>query len=122
MTKGRVVVIDKLPKFRLSAKKVLGDALREAGTDVLINTKERAPFKKGGLRGESHVKPIHPLLYRVSFWMEYARFQEFGGDSKRRVRKYTTSGTGKHYLKSSGDEAVDKLNLTFAKHGRRARA
>lgn len=112
---------DKLPDFRRSAYRVLDDALREGARDILIKAKTRAPHDKGGLRSDTEINRIGVLKQRVSFWKEYARFQEFGGDSKKRVRRYTTGGTGKRYLKSSGDEIANKINLIFMKHGRRAK-
>ena len=116
-----VRVNDKMPQFRRSAYSVMNDALREGAVDTLIRAKERAPFDKGGLRSDTELSKPGILKWRVSFWKEYARFQEFGGDSKRRVRNYSTSGTGKRYLKTSGDEQTKKIQLTFKKHGMRAR-
>jgi hypothetical protein len=63
-----------------------------------------------------------PLWWRVSFFVVYARFQECGGDNNRRVENYTTSGTGKAFLKKSGDEQVVKIASTMKKHAERARA
>lgn len=116
-----VRVDDKLPQFKVVARMVLNDGLKEAGRDTLIKARTRAPFQKGGLRSNSEVKAVSLLWQRVSFWLEYARFQEFGGDEKRTVRRYSTSGTGKHYLRKSGDEMTKKLPMILAKHGRRAR-
>lgn len=116
-----VRVIDKLPSFGRSAARVLDDAIKEGAVDTLVGAKLRAPFLHGSLRSSSDVKRVRPLLWRVSFWMEYARFQEFGGDGKRRVRRYSTAGTGKGFLKQSGDVQAKKLSQTLAKHGKRAR-
>ncbi len=113
---------NRLPQFSDSAKRVLNDAMRSTASDILIKAKDRAPFRKGGLRGESDTHMVRLLKWRISFWIEYARFQEFGGDSKRKVRNYSSAGTGKHFLRTSGDEAVNKLNTQLAIHGRRARA
>jgi hypothetical protein len=118
----RVIVVDRMPIFKSSAYNVLNDALIDGARDVLINAKLRAPYRKGGLRGESDKRQIGRLHQRISFWLEYAAYQEFGGDGKRVIRNYTTPGTGKHYLKKSGDEVATKLRYTFIKHGKRARA
>src|SRR5687767_12133983 len=99
-----------MPRFSASAKRMADIALKEAATDVLINAKRRAPFQKGTLRANSDVSMPGLLFRRISFWAEYARFQEFGGDDKRRVTKYTTSGTGAHFLKEAGDSVRLKLN------------
>lgn len=116
------MIDNRLPQFQLSARKVLGDALKEGAKDTLITARKKAPFKKGHLRSGSDFKQNAPLVERITFWEEYARFQEFGGDGKRTVKRYSTSGTGKGYLKKSGDAQAKKLVLTFAKHGKRARA
>ena len=97
----------------------MNDALREGARDTLIKAKTKAPFSKGDLRGETEIDQKGLLWWRVSFWMEYARFQEFGGDSKRRVRNYSTAGTGKGYLKKSGDEEAKKIVMKFKKHAGR---
>lgn len=116
-----VRVINKMPAFKRTLYSVFDDAVKEATRDTLIAAKNRAPFDKGQLRADTGIKQIRQLLYRVSFWKEYARFQEFGGDKKRRVRNYSTSGTGKGYLKKSGDEQAKKLAATFKKHGQRVK-
>lgn len=38
--------------------------------------------------------------------IDYARYQEFGGDGKRVVRNYTTPGTQAHYLRDAGDSVA----------------
>lgn len=117
-----VTIKNKMPTFERSAFDVLDDALKEGARDGLISAKEHAPFDKGGLRGNTDITRQGAHGWRISFWIEYARFQEFGGDSKRSVRNYTTGGTGAHYLKNAGDEQVAKLKTLFKKHGGRARA
>lgn len=117
-----VKVINRLPMFSKSLYRVLNDAMRESSKDILINAKQKAPFRQGGLRSDANNREVEFLHHRVSFNKEYARFQEFGGDSKRKVRHYTTSGTGAHYLKKSGDAEVRKLKANFKKHAARARA
>lgn len=112
---------NKLPSFGRSAKNVLQDALNEAARDVLINAKDKAPFQKGALRAASDISTPNFLTKRISFWVEYARFQEFGGDGKRQVRNYSTSGTGAHFLRNAGDNAKKNIARTFAKHAKRAR-
>ena len=117
---NNVTITNKLPQFSKSVDSVLGDALREASRDILIKAKTKAPFQKGGLRSDTEVTGNN-RTQRISFNKEYARFQEFGGDDARRVRKYTTSGTGKHYLKNAGDDVKRRLPGIFKKHGLRAR-
>lgn len=115
-----VKVVDNLPQFKKSAERVLNDALREGSTEILEISRNKAPFKDGGLRRESDKRERSHLNWRISYWVEYARYQEFGGDGKRVVRKYTTPGTGAHYLENAGDKIKAKMDLKFIKHGRRA--
>ena len=117
-----VRINDKLPRFTVNMKNVLNDALADGSRDILINAKNRAPFKKGALRSNSENKQMQILFWRISFWVEYARFQEFGGDSKRIVKKYSTPGTGKGYLGKSGDEQFNNIKVVIKKHLVRAKA
>jgi len=117
-----VKIKNNLPSFKRNLYNVLDDALADGSRDVLINAKNRAPFDKGGLRSQSESNQRMPLWWRVSFFVVYARFQEFGGDNNRKVENYTTSGTGKAFLKKSGDEQVVKIASTMKKHAARARA
>lgn len=116
-----MIIIDKMPQFKRSVNNVFNDALREGARDALINAKDKAPYAKGGLRGESEIKKNNNLSWRISFWIEYARFQEFGGTAKRRVRNYSTSGTGAHFLRNAGDEQAERISSVFRKHALRAR-
>lgn len=114
-------VVNNLPRFSRTLYNVLDDALLEGARDILIKSKERAPFKQGALRSQSETHRVKFLHQRVSYWVEYARFQEMGGDGLRRIRNYTSPGTGKGFLKKSGNEVADRINMTLAKHARRAR-
>lgn len=116
-----VTVINKLPFFSTQVKSVMSDALKEGAKDGLINARAKAPFDKGQLRAESDIRKMSLLAWRISFWKEYARFQELGGDGKRRVRNYKTSGTGKAFLKRAGDDEAKKIVAKFKKHSSRVR-
>lgn len=118
---SRVTIDDRLPAFKMKLRNAYDDALGETAKDALIDAKNHAPYAKGGLRREASAEQVVSLKWRISFWIEYARFQEFGGDSRRRVRNYTTAGTGAHFLKNAGDKATDKLRSTLMKHGLRVR-
>lgn len=117
-----VKVKDKMPMFKNNLYNVLNDALSEGAKDILVKSRHKAPFRKGQLRADSETHQVKRFSWRVSYYKEYARFQEFGGDSKRRVRNYTTAGTGKAYLKSSGDEVTKTLAGILKKHAIRAKA
>lgn len=116
-----VKVVDKLPSFSRRLSNTMDDALADAASDVLLKARRRAPFLKGGLRRDSMTKKVSNLKRRISFWIEYARFQEFGGDSRRRIRNYTSPGTGAHYLRDSGHEVAKRMVFYLAKHAKRTR-
>lgn len=112
-------IIDNLPDFSKKNSIKMSDALKSAASDVLIKAKDRAPYKTGALRSQSDVEKVGSLTWRIRFWVEYARFQELGGNAKRSVRNYSTTGTGKHFLRTSGDEVKGKLVSEFRKHAGR---
>lgn len=114
-------IIDKMPAFNLGAKQALNNSLREASRDILVLSKNRAPYQKGALRSQSDALMKALLHWQVNYYMEYARYQEFGGNNKKTIRRYTTSGTGKKYLSSAGNDTSDKMANLFKKHGERVR-
>lgn len=116
------VVNNRLPQFKSHLYLVLGDALKEAGRDILIGSRRKAPFRKGPLRAQSDVRKINPLHQRIEFNIEYAAPQEAGRAGGRVFRNYTTRGTGAHFLESTGD-SYSRLSIKgkLAKHARRAR-
>ena len=118
-----VVVINNLPLFGNIAKKTLDDALGSAARDTQVDAKAHAPFLHGDLRSHSDNDRVSPLHWRINFDMEYAAFQERGSraDGSHRVRKYSTSGTGAHFLERAGDKQVSKLPAKFAMHAQRAK-
>lgn len=114
------IFVNKLPQYKSVLYRVYDDALKETATDVLIEAKMKAPFKTGHLRAPSEpIKDMGKLRWRVGFDARYAAYQEAGGDGNRVVRKYTTSGTGKHFLKNSGDRNAKLLAGKFKKHSQR---
>ena len=122
-----VRIIDKMPQFKRSLYSVMGDALKEATRDTVINSKAKAPYSgKGHLRADVGIRRTSRLSYTVYYGdnnaKDYARFQEFGGDGTRKVRKYTTPGTGAHFLRDAGNEQARKIDRTFKKHAMRAKA
>lgn len=118
-----VTVINKMPLFTKMLAVAMDDAIREAARDTYIKAKSTAPFQKGQLRGDSDFHRIAPAHQRVAFYKEYAGYQEFGQrkDGSHIVRRYTTPGTGAHFLKNAGDSQRDKLRLTIKKHAARVR-
>lgn len=112
-----VTVHDKLPTFKRNLYDVLSDAFKEAARDVVIDSKDKAPFKKGGLRSDVNVTKPSNLHYRITYHKEYAAIQEL-----KQHQNYSTAGTGAHFLRNAGNAQVNKLKLLVRKHASRAKA
>jgi hypothetical protein len=114
---------DKLPQFKRNLYQVLDDGVKESARDILIDAKNHAPFLHGMLRSDSGIEKTRPLRAKVYFDAEYAYYQEKGQgrDGTHVVRKYTTAGTGKHFLKNAGDKMQTKMLIKFKKHAQRAK-
>ena len=117
-----VKIDNRLNSFSASVKNVMGDAIRGAASDLLTDAKNHAPYKDGGLRANTEIDRLDQLKYKVWFNIEYAAFQEAGGNKKRRVRNYTTAGTGKDFLKNAGDAQSERMDSMFKRHAGRAKA
>ena len=118
---AKVTVIDRLPQFKQLNKIVMEDALREGARDILIKSRTKAPFKTGDLRRDSYTRKVSTLKYRVSYWKEYAAYQERGmrKGGSHRVIHYTTAGTGKHFLRNAGNEVAKAMPRIYKKHAKR---
>lgn len=99
-----ITIKDYIIKFVLENANAMDRALNRMAVDIERLSKAQVPLRKGQLRASGHFTRVGLLNYNVSYNMEYARFQEFGGDHKRTVRKYTTPGTKKFYLRDPGEE------------------
>jgi hypothetical protein len=111
-------VNDRMPIWKPLMIQYMDDAIMDAASDIATLSKRRAPFKTGDLRRRMTVKKPRRLVRTVGYYIEYARFQEFGGDNRRTVRKYSTAGTGAHYLRNAGDQVAGKIKYKFKKHAR----
>ena len=112
---------DRMPQFEISAKHYLKTALKEAASDFIKEAKRTVPRNKSHLQQSIRLgSPISDGI-RIISDERYSAFQEYGGDSNRRVRRYTSPGTGKHFFKNAGKNAKARLPYLFKKHGSRAR-
>ena len=82
-----------------------------------LGTKNTKGAVHGALQRSIMVKQVANMRYQVTAGefpsLPYARFQEFGGDSNRRVRNYSTPGTGKGYLGDTGNRVMTKALSRF---------
>lgn len=86
-------------------------SLARMAVDIERLSKAQVPLDSGQLRASGHFTRKSPLKYQVIYNKIYARFQEFGGDARRTVKKYTTAGTKKFYLRDAGRTITrDALN------------
>lgn len=86
----------------------LDNATRAMADATVKLSKVTAPLLKGPLRNSSRINRNAPLNYSAMYGgggVPYAAYQERGmrADGSRKVRHYTTPGTGKHFLKNAGD-------------------
>lgn len=110
-------ISNNLPSFGRNAKEAIRSTLLEAGREILIKSKTKAPFKDGGLRRDSDVTIVAPLGVWVRYWVEYASVQERGRrNGSREFTNYTTAGTGAHFLENAGKEVDSKMGYLYQKH------
>jgi hypothetical protein len=99
-----ITIIDRSKAFAKKSATRTDRALFNMAKDIetLAKTK-KVPVDKSHLQSKIEHKKMSARHYRVEVDAPYARFQEFGGDNKRRVKNYTKPGTGAHYLRDSGN-------------------
>lgn len=109
-------IIDNINKFVMAHAGAMDIALNRMAIDIERLAKVRVPLDKGQLKASGRHIKMGPLHFRTEFNKEYAGYQEFGQrkDGSHKVRKYTTPGTGKFYLKNSGDE-IKKNAFAYVK-------
>lgn len=100
---SRITVIDNLPRFGTLAGQATDRALNRMAVDIERMSKAQVPVKHGQLRSAGHHTKLGYLRYQIYYNMVYARFQEFGGDLKRRVRRYTKPGSKSFFLRDPGN-------------------
>lgn len=103
-----VKIVDNIMRFARNNADAMDRALGNMSIDIERLAKMTVPFKQGPLRSSGHGIRTALLKHKVVFEKEYARFQEFGGDARRRVRHYSRPGSKAHYLKDAGDEVTKK--------------
>lgn len=95
-------------------RKMVSEALELMGLTIKERAVQLAPMSDieghaGTLRRTATVETRkNGMAVAVMFGegIEYARYQEFGGDGVRVVRHYTTPGTQAHYLRDAGDSVA----------------
>jgi len=107
-------VTDKMLAFVRENAVAMDRSLARMAVDIERLSKAQVPLLTGALRASGHFQRKSPLKYQVIYNKVYARFQEFGGDTGRVVKKYTTPGTKKFYLRDAG-RTITKNALDYIK-------
>lgn len=92
-------------------------ALATMGNSILADSRMIAPKKSGGMRELAKVVKGHRAV-AVVYPGPYAGYQERGAreDGSHVARNYTTHGTGKHYLETTGKRNIEKGIKWFLSH------
>lgn len=116
MRKSTVKVVNNMPRFYRSSTEMMGGALSRMGKDIINISKIRVPFKEGDLMKSAEDVKVSALHRKVLYNEEHAGYQERGKrkDGSRKVRNYSTPGTGKDFLKGAGKQ-VSKNALNYFK-------
>lgn len=118
-----VKVIDNTAKMKGRIARTVSYALGDMATDIEAKAKRTVPVKNGDLQDEIRPKVITKNHHRVVVDKEYASYQERGRrrDGTHTVRRYSTPGTGKNFLKNAGDSVSMKVPTYIAKAFRAVR-
>lgn len=115
--KKRIEVRSNIPKYSRAVEKNLESALNQMASDIEMLAKvQKVPVDQGHLQGSIENKREGRLKRKVEASAKYARFQEFGGDGKRRVRRYSKPGTGAHYMRDSAKDIDRRKNQYIARN------
>lgn len=118
----RARFVNKTGPFMRNTDAAIDRALGHMAMDVETLAKSKVPVSNTKASGNSRGGGGHlqsaiqhrrtgNKKFEVVANKEYARYQEYGGDGKRTVRKYSTPGTGKRYLRDAGEKVSSKMML-----------
>lgn len=112
---NRARIVNNLKKFANKSIEGANNALERMCVDIVTLTKGYAPNDgKGFLEASVRYRKEKNLDFRVEAGQEgpskaYTRYQEFGGDGKKKVVKnYTKAGSGKGFVRRAGSEVTAK--------------
>lgn len=117
-------VVNNMPRFYRSNTEMMGGALSRMGRDIINISKIRVPFREGDLMKSAEDVKVSALHHKVLYNEEYAGYQERGKrkDGSRKVRNYSTPGTGKDFLKGAGKQVKQNVLNYFKQAASLARA
>lgn len=114
-----VKTVDNIMRFYKLTATSMDNAIGKMAKDVKQIASIRVPYLSGDLQAST--KPVKKAMmhHRVEVGggdINHAHYQEAGQrkDGSHRVRRYSTPGTGKHFLKDAG-ESVEKNVINYIK-------
>lgn len=116
---SKVRIVDKTEKVIDFVENRSDSAIEAMATDILRYSKIIAPHKDGSLVESGETEQISSRHWRVWFGRtqagEYAAYQHRGVrlDGTRRVKKWTTPGTGPLFLKKAGSQIGRQALIYF---------
>lgn len=115
--KYSVTLTDRSGEWLGKRNSQVNNALKLMGNTIHNESLMVVPRKSGALAGSSKVVSRDRQV-SVVYPKAYAGYQERGEryDGTHKVRRYTTPGTGKHYLKNTGDRVVERGIRWFLSH------
>ena len=115
-------IVNKIKEFAKQNADAMDRSLNKMAIDIERLSKEQVPFgETGGLKASGKHQKIGYLNYRVSYNKRYARYQEFGGDGTRKVRRYSLPGKKKFYLRDPGRQITMRIINYFMEQARSIR-
>lgn len=120
-------VVNNIRRFSNANEQAMERALSRMRNDIFVLSQFKVPQKDGTLRASGEQKRMGRLHHRVSYGengaQDYASYQHRGmrRDGTRIVRRYTTSGTQKHYLSDSGKLIASKASSYFKREATNVR-
>lgn len=122
-----VRVEDNMPQFTRLNEAAMERALKRMRKDIFVLSQFKAPYEGGELRASGEEKTMGRLKHRVQYGANgasgYASYQHRGmrQDGSRVVKRYTTAGTGKHFLSDSGKIIASKSGQYFKREAESVR-
>lgn len=106
---------NRFPQYRKQITDMCDSAMRRMSADLVTEAKMTVPMKDGQLISSINYKKIDVCHYEVEANAAYALYQERGmrEDGSHVVRKYTTGGTRKGFMKSGAKEVVKNIKSYF---------
>lgn len=121
-----VKITDNTPRLLTNSQRVANLAVRFAADDVLKFARKKTPYSgsiksQGGksLTGGGHLRDdtvikVNGGKARIKWGAHYAAIQEDGVTWGKKIKNYTTPGTGAHYAENAIDK-VDKNRNYYLK-------